>query len=131
LPRVFPEVSLSKAREKRDAARKMLDAGNDPAAVKREHKRLTVEKSEQTFERIAHEWHKKGSFAWSSGYAKKILDSLEQNVFPTMFILGTKEGGHVGTVLRFTKEPVKKVDLDTIKEAIPRGHTIKNILSLT
>jgi hypothetical protein len=33
-------------------------------------------------ERVAREWHKKGSADWSSGYANKIMDSLEQNVFP-------------------------------------------------
>lgn len=81
---VFPEVSLSEARQKRDAARKVLDAGEDPSNVKREKKRQTIEKSEQTFERIAREWHQKGSGKWSAGYATKIMDSLEQNAFPSI-----------------------------------------------
>ncbi|HCN90354.1 MAG TPA: integrase [Oxalobacteraceae bacterium] len=79
---VYPQVSLSEARQKRDAARKSLETGSDPAHAKREQKRVTAEKSEQTFERIAREWHKKGSVKWSAGYAKKIMDSLDQNVFP-------------------------------------------------
>ena len=33
---VYPEISLSEARQKRDAARKVLDAGDDPSNVKRE-----------------------------------------------------------------------------------------------
>jgi integrase len=81
---VFPEVSLSEARQKRDTARKVLDAGEDPSNVKRERKRQTIEKSEQTFERVAREWHQKGSATWSAGYAAKILDSLEQNAFPSI-----------------------------------------------
>lgn len=81
---VFPEVSLSEARQKRDAARKVLDAGDDPSNVKREKKRQTIEKSEQTFERVAREWHKKGSAKWTAGYAAKIMDSLEQNAFPSI-----------------------------------------------
>lgn len=81
---VFPEVTLSDARQKRDAARKLLDAGEDPGNAKREQKRQTVEKSAQTFERVAREWHKKGSAHWSTGYATKIMDSLEQNVFPSL-----------------------------------------------
>lgn len=81
---VFPEVSLSEARQKRDAARKTLDAGEDPSNVKREKKRQTIEKSEQTFERVACEWHKKGSTNWSASYAVKIMDSLEQNAFPSI-----------------------------------------------
>jgi integrase len=81
---VFPEVSLSEARQKRDAARKALDAGEDPSNVKREKKRQAIEKSEQTFERAAREWHKKGSVNWSAGYAAKIMDSLEQDAFPSI-----------------------------------------------
>jgi len=53
----------------------MLDAGEDPSNVKREKKRQTIEKSEQTFERVAREWHKKGSAKWSAGYAAKIMDN--------------------------------------------------------
>jgi integrase len=81
---VYPEISLSDARQKRDAARKLLDAGDDPSNVKRERKRQTVEKSEQTFERVAREWHKKAGAIWSIGYATKIMDSLEQDVFPSI-----------------------------------------------
>ncbi|WP_194720925.1 tyrosine-type recombinase/integrase [Noviherbaspirillum malthae] len=81
---VFPEVTLSEARQKRDAARKLLDAGEDPSATRREQKRQDLARTEQTFERIAREWHKKGSADWSAGYAAKIMDSLEQNVFPSI-----------------------------------------------
>lgn len=81
---VFPDISLSEARQKRDAARKILDAGDDPSVAKREKKRETVERSEQTFERVAREWHKKRSSEWSPAYAAKIMDSLEQNVFPSL-----------------------------------------------
>lgn len=81
---VFPEVSLSEARQKRDAARKVLDIGDDPSNVKREKKRQTIEKSEQTFERVAREWHQKGCVKWSAGYAMKIMDSLEQDAFPSI-----------------------------------------------
>jgi hypothetical protein len=79
---VFPETSLAEARQKRDAARKLLDAGEDPTNAKRERKRQIIEKSEQTFERVAREWHKKGSTQWTAGYAAKIMDSLEHDAFP-------------------------------------------------
>jgi hypothetical protein len=79
---IYPEVSLSDARERWDYARGLLAKGQDPALAKREQKRPTVEKSEQTFERVAREWHKKGSAEWSAGYADKMMDSREQNVFP-------------------------------------------------
>jgi integrase len=79
---VYPETSLGQARQKRAAARDLLDARMDPALAKREQKRLTIEKNEQTFERIAREWHIKESARWSPGYAAKIMDSFEQDAFP-------------------------------------------------
>ncbi|MEA5098329.1 MAG: tyrosine-type recombinase/integrase [Burkholderiaceae bacterium] len=79
---VYPEISLSEARQKRDAARKLLDAGDDPSNAKREKKRQALEKSDQTFKRVACEWHHKSSAKWSPGYATKIMDSLDQDVFP-------------------------------------------------
>src|SRR5476649_2011416 len=47
---VYPDVSLSDARERRAQARKALAAGNDPSEVKKEAKRLAVLNSENTFE---------------------------------------------------------------------------------
>lgn len=81
---VYPEVTLGEARQKRDAARKVLDAGDDPGEVKRQRRQEIIEKHEQTFEKVAREWHKKGSAQWTDGYAAKILDSLEQNAFPAI-----------------------------------------------
>src|ERR1700689_3057962 len=54
---VYPEVGLADARERRAQARKALAAGNDPAELKKEAKRLASIKSENTFETVAREWH--------------------------------------------------------------------------
>ena len=53
---VYPDVGLADARDKRDAARKIVAAGRDPAAEK---KRLDAERrarQEETFAVIADEW---------------------------------------------------------------------------
>src|ERR1022692_273357 len=39
---VYPEISLTDARERRAQARKVLAAGKDPGEVKKESKRLAV-----------------------------------------------------------------------------------------
>lgn len=39
---VYPDVSLLQARERRDAARKLLATGTDPSAAKREEKKARV-----------------------------------------------------------------------------------------
>lgn len=78
---VYPDVSLSEARDSRTQARKALAAGNDPAEVKRAAKRLGVEKSHNTFESIAREWHQNRLETWNPEHAAKILKRLERHVF--------------------------------------------------
>ena len=77
----YPETSLSEARDKRIAARKLLEKGIDPAAVRKAEKDDAVKQAE-TFEVIAREWHEKFKPAWSEGHAKTTLDRLEDYVFP-------------------------------------------------
>lgn len=52
----YPEVSLSGAREKRDAIRKQLAAGIDPSGERREQKLAVAVAKENTFKAIAAEW---------------------------------------------------------------------------
>jgi len=78
---VYPEVSLADARERRTQARKALAAGNDPAEAKRVAKRLGVEKSQNTFESLAREWHQNRLETWNPEHAAKILKRLERHVF--------------------------------------------------
>lgn len=53
---VFPEVSLSEARRRRDAAREAIRDGHDPAAVKRANKDAATEAAANSFEAIGREW---------------------------------------------------------------------------
>ena len=52
---IFPGVGLRAAREKRHDAEKLLDQGQDPAAV-REAKRKDDEKQKHTFRAVGQEW---------------------------------------------------------------------------
>ncbi|TBL68624.1 tyrosine-type recombinase/integrase [Hafnia alvei] len=76
---VYPEVSLSEAREKRDTARKLIAEGTDPCEQKRVKK--AVPDIENTFELIARQWHKSNK-KWSESHSEKTLKSLETHVFP-------------------------------------------------
>ena len=78
---VYPEVTLTDARERRLQARKLLAAGKDPGETKKEAKRLIVEKHENTFEVVAREWHQNRQAKWTPLYAKKTLSRLEAHVF--------------------------------------------------
>lgn len=78
---VYPDVSLADARERRTQARKVLAAGNDPAETKKEAKRLTILKSENTFEAIAREWHGQRKHEWVASHAESVLTRLERHAF--------------------------------------------------
>ena len=81
---VYPDVSLSDARERRAQARKALAVGNDPGEAKKEAKRLAVLRSENTFEAIALEWHEKRKHEWVPSHAEAVLTRLKRHVFPKL-----------------------------------------------
>ncbi|CNI08915.1 TPA: tyrosine-type recombinase/integrase [Yersinia enterocolitica] len=79
---VYPETSLADARQKREEARRLVAAGIDP----REHKRAVKEekvKEAITFESVAREWHATNK-KWSEDHSRRVLKSLEDNLFPAM-----------------------------------------------
>ena len=73
----YPAVSLLDARAKRDAAKRKLDAGMDPA----------IEAKSDTFESIARRWHDNEKSGWIEAHASRVLSRIERDVFPA---LGTK-----------------------------------------
>ncbi|MWL88601.1 integrase arm-type DNA-binding domain-containing protein [Cupriavidus sp. SW-Y-13] len=81
---VYPVTSLSEAREARDAAKKLLAAGEDPSAQKRLAKQAAVTAAATTFEAVAKEWHETKRGGWTPKHAVKILESLRANIFPTL-----------------------------------------------
>lgn len=91
----YPETSLRDAREKRDAARKLLAAGGDPSEARKAEKaeRVTLRAAQAladaglpglgTFEHVAREWlttvHE---VKVSPGHAERTRIRLEQDAFP-------------------------------------------------
>lgn len=79
---VYPERSLAEARQKREEARRLVAAGIDP----RQHKRAVKEEQAKeaiTFESVAREWHAANK-KWSEDHSRRVLKSLEDNLFPTI-----------------------------------------------
>ncbi|HCM62126.1 MAG TPA: integrase [Morganella sp. (in: Bacteria)] len=79
---VYPEVTLAEAREKRDAARKLLASGSDPAEAKKIAKATQQANAENTFEAVAREWHTSKADRWSLRYRDEIIDTFEKDIFP-------------------------------------------------
>jgi integrase len=75
---VYPDVSLKQARERRDAARKLVAEGIDPG----ERRKAEAVAGAETFEAVAREWYGKHSPNWAAGHADKVIRRLERDVFP-------------------------------------------------
>ncbi|HDR8985760.1 TPA: integrase arm-type DNA-binding domain-containing protein [Burkholderia vietnamiensis] len=79
---VYPAVTLATARKKRDEAREQIAAGIDPGEAKKDAKRAAEIAAANSFEAVAREWFDSQRPGWSDGYAEKVLNSLEVDVFP-------------------------------------------------
>jgi len=79
---VFPDVSLQKARERRESARKLLSEGIDPSAQRRHERHEAAGRAANSFEAIAREWHSKQSRIWTEHHADDVRRRLEANLFP-------------------------------------------------
>lgn len=75
---LYPDVSLATARDRRDAARKMVASGRDPSVAR------TLERTSNsnTLESIAREWFAVRSTSWASSHSSKVIGRLENDVFP-------------------------------------------------
>lgn len=79
---VYPDVGLKDARERRDAARRLLANGIDPAVNRKVQKAAKVQRAADSFEVIGREWFAHRSPSWVKSHGEKILRRLEVDVFP-------------------------------------------------
>jgi len=84
---VYPDVTLSEARERREQARKLLANGSDPSAIKQAAKQTqqkTLQVAENSFKNLAAELHKLKSPMWTPGHAKQWLINMEKYAMPVI-----------------------------------------------
>lgn len=79
---VYPDISLSDAREKRSKAKKQLMDGIDPSAFKQAQKLSRLEAAENSFEAIGIEWYLKTQHEWSEVHKTKVEWMLTKNLYP-------------------------------------------------
>ena len=79
---VYPDVGLKEARERRDAARKLLADSIDPSAHRRQLRATKAERAANNFEAVARQWFGKYSPTWAKSHADKIIRRFERDVFP-------------------------------------------------
>lgn len=79
---VYPDIGLKDARERRDAARKMLAHAIDPALHRKAEKAAKHAEETSCFEFVAREWYAKYAPIWAAHHGDRILRRLERDVLP-------------------------------------------------
>lgn len=80
----YPEISIAEARDMRDAARRLLREGIDPAIERKQRKAARQAEALNTFRLLAENWHAKQKPHWAPRYADQVLARFENDVFPKL-----------------------------------------------
>jgi integrase len=123
---VWPEVSLSEAREQRDEAKKKVKGDINPIEERWEQKRIkAAEAKEQQqreevqgtpFEKVAHEWMQRQERRWTSKHAFDVRRGLENHVFPEIGATPITELGTKGVL-----DALRKIEAQGKHEAASRA----------
>ncbi len=89
---VYPKVTLSDARKKREELRKHLQADLDPSAERKAANLRKKLSAENSFETVALEWCNKQLHTWVPHHAEDVKRRLESNIFP---VLGKRPIGQI------------------------------------
>jgi len=116
---VYPEVSLAKARKRRDDARELLADGKDPGQAKREEKQAKVAAANDTFEKIARSWLEKTAASRAKSTQGKITTWLENHVFTQIGKMPISEIGP-----RDVLSALQKIEA---RGAIESAHRVKQV----
>jgi len=81
---VYPDVSLAKARARRQEARELLADGIDPGAAKRDAKNAKLIAAEHTFEAVAQLWLEKTKPERAAITQEKVQNWLTHDLFPAL-----------------------------------------------
>ncbi len=80
----YPTVSLAKARESRENAKRLIADGLDPSVQKRREKLASKVSADATFKSIAVEYLSNRPHALTPLYADQLLRRLEADIFPNL-----------------------------------------------
>jgi len=87
----YPEVSIAEARERRDAARRLLRDHCDPGVELLKQRAAAHSSHDATFERVARSWHESQKALWAPVHASDVIRSLERDIFPSLGALPVRD----------------------------------------
>lgn len=102
---VYPAVSLKDARAKRDAAKKVLRAEQDPSVVRKVAKARAEQEAINTLQAVANDWLSHQAGRWEVVTLERTRASLESDVFPA---IGSVPMANVS--IRQVMDVVKKIE---------------------
>lgn len=110
----YPEVSLARARELREDAKRLLRDHRDPAVEEHKRKIAAHAAAGATFEKYALLWHEVQKGRWSPVQIKKVEQALRRDVFPDLGRLPLAEiDGPM--ILKVLRKVEKRGAIDTAK----------------
>lgn len=116
---VYPDISLAKARERRDDAHKLLALGTDPSA-QRQAEKVSQRAEKNSFTPVARAWFEKFSANWVPEHSATVIHRLEMDVFPW---IGAKPIAEIGATELL--EVLRRIEA---RGAISTAHRIKQII---
>lgn len=81
---VYPAVSLKDARDQATAARKVIQSGDDPGALRKADKAKAAHEAVNTLEAVAGDWMKHQATRWEAVTLGRIRASFEADIFPAL-----------------------------------------------
>lgn len=81
---VYPNVSLKDARDRLAAARKALQAGDDPGELRKADKAKAAHEAANSLEVVARDWMAHQAGKWDAVTLARVRSSLEADIFPTL-----------------------------------------------
>ena len=81
---VWPEVSLTEARKKRNEAKQLLKSGKDPSAAKKNLKLSQRVAQSNTFGSVTEEWLEVKQKEWKRPYFDDVRSSIEIHLLPDL-----------------------------------------------
>ena len=81
---MYPDAGLKDARDKADAARKLIQSGTDPAAARDADRAKQAHDAANTFESVAADWLDHQANRWSHDTKGRIWQTLKADIFPEL-----------------------------------------------
>lgn len=81
---VYPAVSLKEARDQATAARKLIQSGEDPGAMRKAEKAKAAHEAVNTLKAVTEDWMKHQASRWEPSTLERIRAAFEADIFPPL-----------------------------------------------